>query len=387
MSLCTYLLVKYIKKRTGRRIRGSINNASSTSETADLSPSADTLGNDIDDPVSPDSPMCIFEIIAASTDNFKDKNKLGEGGFGPVYKGRLSNGEEIAVKRLSKHSSQGINEFRNEVELISKLQHRNLVRLLGCCVKGEEKLLIYEFMSNKSLAVFLFDETKQGMLDWKRRYNIVEGVARGLLYLHRDSRLKIIHRDLKASNILLDDQFNPKISDFGTARIFGGDQTRETTSRVIGTIGYMSPEYAMEGQISDKSDVFSFGVLLLEIVSGKRNNYFLHDDQALNLVGYAWTLWAENRILELIDPSLGDSWDYKEVCKCIKVGLLCVQEYPIDRPNMSLVVSMLNSDTILPDPKRAAFFAGRSNSEAVPSTNAYETSSVNGLTITNIDSR
>ncbi|XP_029117331.1 G-type lectin S-receptor-like serine/threonine-protein kinase SD1-13 [Elaeis guineensis] len=328
-----------------------------------------------------DSPLFDFNVIETATNNFANENKLGEGGFGPVYKGRLPDGQEIAVKRLSRGSGQGLKEFENEVELILKLQHRNLVKLLGCCTHGEEKLLIYELMLNKSLDAFLFDATKKGILDWEKRYNIVEGIARGLLYLHRDSRLRIIHRDLKASNILLDEKFNPKISDFGMARMFGGDQIQETTNRVVGTIGYMSPEYAVEGKISEKSDVFSFGVLLLEIVSSKRNNYFVDDDQAPSLLGYAWTLWKENRVVELIDPSLGSSLSYTEVLKCIQVGLLCVQEHPTDRPSISSVISMLSSNANLPSPKQAAFFGGRSLEES------NEACSINHLSYTDLDCR
>ncbi|KAK3188266.1 hypothetical protein Dsin_027827 [Dipteronia sinensis] len=176
-----------------------------------------------------------FGTIEAATNKFSTNNKLGEGGFGEVYKGVLPNGQEVAVKRLSRSSGQGAKEFKNEVELVAKLQHRNLVRLLGFCLEGEEKILVYEFVTNKSLDYFLYDPEKQGQLDWSRRYKIIGGIARGILYLHEDSRLRIIHRDLKASNVLLDGDMNPKISDFGMARIFGVDQTKGNTSRIVGT--------------------------------------------------------------------------------------------------------------------------------------------------------
>ncbi|TYI04448.1 hypothetical protein ES332_A10G018300v1 [Gossypium tomentosum] len=218
-------------------------------------------------------PSIQLDILLAATNHFSDENKLGQGGFGPVYKGTLADGKEIAVKRLSETSSQGLVEFKNEIMLIAKLQHRNLVRLLGCCLEKNEKLLVYEFMPNKSLDVFLFDSKLAAQLDWQKRFNIIKGIARGILYLHEDSRLKIIHRDLKASNVLLDYEMNPKISDFGMARIFE-DKNEANTNRVVGTYGYMAPEYAMEGLFSIKSDVFSFGVLLLEIISGKKEQWF-----------------------------------------------------------------------------------------------------------------
>ncbi|XP_041023106.1 G-type lectin S-receptor-like serine/threonine-protein kinase B120 isoform X2 [Juglans microcarpa x Juglans regia] len=228
----------------------------------------------------PELPIFNFNCLQHATNYFSEENKLGEGGFGTVYK--LPGEQEIAVKRLSRRSGQGLEEFKTEIILIAKLQHRNLVRLLGCCIQGEEKMLIYEYMPNKSLDYFLFDTTKQALLDWRKRFAIIEGIARGLLYLHRDSRLRIIHRDLKASNILLGEDMNPKISDFGMARIFGGNQHEAKTNRVVGTYGYMSPEYAMEGLFSMKSDVYSFGVLLLEIVSGRRNTSFrLSEDSSL----------------------------------------------------------------------------------------------------------
>ncbi|GKV19157.1 hypothetical protein SLEP1_g29451 [Rubroshorea leprosula] len=205
-------------------------------------------------------PLFKFEELATATKQFNLTNQLGQGGFGPVYRGTLQNGQEIAVKRLSSASGQGLEEFMNEVFVISKLQHRNLVRLLGCCVEREEKILVYEFMPNKSLDTYLFDPIRKEFLDWRKRFNIIEGISRGLLYLHRDSRLRIIHRDLKASNILLDEELNPKISDFGMARIFRGNEDEANTRRVVGTYGYMSPEYAMVGLFSEKSDVFSYGL-------------------------------------------------------------------------------------------------------------------------------
>ncbi|GKC22786.1 G-type lectin S-receptor-like serine/threonine-protein kinase B120 [Tanacetum coccineum] len=237
----------------------------------------------------PPLPLFSSSVLEIATNGFANKNKLGQGGFGPVHKGILPGGQEVAVKRLSKSSGQGLGEFKNEMILIAKLQHRNLVRLLGYCVEGEERMLVYEYMPNKSLDSFLFDATKKAELNWKTRFNIIEGIARGLLYLHRDSRLRIIHRDLKVSNILLDEEMNPKISDFGMARIFGGNQNEANTNRVVGTYGYMSPEYAMEGLFSVKSDVYSFGVLLLEIISGQRNNSF-RTPESTNLIRHVSSL-------------------------------------------------------------------------------------------------
>ncbi|KAM0063417.1 putative protein kinase RLK-Pelle-DLSV family [Helianthus debilis subsp. tardiflorus] len=192
-------------------------------------------------------PLFSLSTILHATNNFSFNNKLGEGGFGPVYKGVLEDGQEIAVKRLAKTSTQGLHEFKNEVISISKLQHQNLVKLLGCCIEGDEKMLIYEYMPNRGLDSFIFDTTPKELLGWRARYHIINGIARGLLYLHQDSRLRIIHRDLKASNILLDKDMNPKISDFGMARIFEGDQIEANTNRVVGTYGYMAPEYAGDG--------------------------------------------------------------------------------------------------------------------------------------------
>ncbi|KAH0654665.1 hypothetical protein KY290_030879 [Solanum tuberosum] len=232
-----------------------------------------------------DVPYFRLETILVATDNFSKANKLGQGGFGPVYKGIFPGGKEIAVKRLSSHSGQGIDEFKNEVTLIAKLQHRNLVRLLGYCINGKEQILLYEYMPNKSLDTFIFDGKLCKLLDWKKRYDILLGIGRGLAYLHHDSRLRIIHRDLKTSNILLDKEMNPKIADFGLARIVEGKRTEAKTKKIVGTYGYMSPEYASDGLFSIKSDVFSFGVVILEIISGRKNTGFYQSEEALNLLG------------------------------------------------------------------------------------------------------
>ncbi|KAJ7946193.1 Cysteine rich receptor like kinase, partial [Quillaja saponaria] len=297
-----------------------------------------------------------LQTVKIATNNFADVNKLGEGGFGPVYKGKLSDGKEIAVKRLSMRSRQGLEEFKNEVTLIAKLQHRNLVRLLGCCLEGDEKLLVYEYLANTSLDAFLFDPKKSQVLDWTKRVNIVNGVARGLLYLHEDSRLKIIHRDMKASNILLDNEMNPKISDFGTARIFGGNQIEANTDRVVGTYGYMAPEYALQGLFSVKSDIYSFGVLMLEMISGKKNRHFYSPEHPESLVLQAWRQWKEGRTQELIDQDLVNRCPISEALRWIHIALLCTQEDPNDRPTMSSVVVMLRSKSMnLPQPSTSPF--------------------------------
>ncbi|GKV10181.1 hypothetical protein SLEP1_g21588 [Rubroshorea leprosula] len=298
-----------------------------------------------------------FENIVSATNYFSLANKLGEGGFGPVYKGILHDGREVAIKRLSTGSGQGAAEFKNEAVLIAKLQHTNLVRLLGFCIQVEEKILIYEYMPNKSLDYVLFDPNKKKMLNWKRRFFIIEGIAQGLLYLHKYSRLKVIHRDLKASNILLDNEMNPKISDFGMARIVGLNESEANTNRVVGTYGYMSPEYVSQGIVSFKTDVFSFGVLLLELVSGRKNTTRYRPDLPLKLTGYAWHLWNEGRGLELMDPSVDEVCPYDQILRCIHIGLLCVQDHAEDRPTMFDVVAMLSNETIpLPEPKKPGFF-------------------------------
>ncbi|KAJ0454365.1 putative protein kinase RLK-Pelle-DLSV family [Helianthus annuus] len=314
-----------------------------------------------------------FGIIKAATNDFSENNKLGQGGFGLVYKGKLQNGQEIAVKRLSRDSGQGEQEFKNEVLLLARLQHRNLVRLLGFSLQGSERLLMYEFVQNASLDKFIFDPTKRVVLDWERRYKILGGVAKGLLYLHEDSRLKIIHRDLKASNILLDSQMIPKIADFGMARLFTPEETQANTSRIVGTYGYMAPEYAMHGQFSVKSDVFSFGVLVLEIVTGQKNHTFQNGVVIEDLLSHAWKSWRDGMASSLIDPVLRDgSNSLRDMIRCIHIGLLCVQEDLNERPTMASVVLMLSSLSLtLPVPSEPAFFV-HTNTNTNPENPLFE---------------
>ncbi|CAA0396214.1 unnamed protein product [Arabidopsis thaliana] len=310
-----------------------------------------------DDKTTIESLQLDYRAIQAATNDFSENNKIGRGGFGDVYKGTFSNGTEVAVKRLSKTSEQGDTEFKNEVVVVANLRHKNLVRILGFSIEREERILVYEYVENKSLDNFLFDPAKKGQLYWTQRYHIIGGIARGILYLHQDSRLTIIHRDLKASNILLDADMNPKIADFGMARIFGMDQTQQNTSRIVGTYGYMSPEYAMRGQFSMKSDVYSFGVLVLEIISGRKNNSFIETDDAQDLVTHAWRLWRNGTALDLVDPFIADSCRKSEVVRCTHIGLLCVQEDPVKRPAMSTISVMLTSNTMaLPAPQQPGFF-------------------------------
>ncbi|XP_057458966.1 G-type lectin S-receptor-like serine/threonine-protein kinase At4g27290 isoform X2 [Lotus japonicus] len=331
-------------------------------------------------------PFFDFATILNATNNFSIDNKLGEGGFGPVFKG-LIGGQEIAVKRLSRTSGQGVKEFKNEVILCSKLQHRNLVKVVGCCIEGEEKMLLYEYMPNKSLDSFLFDSVQSKLLDWSTRFNILHGIARGILYLHQDSRLRIIHRDLKVSNILLDNDMNPKVSDFGMARMCGGDQIEGRTNIIVGTYGYMAPEYATDGLFSIKSDVFSFGVLLLEIISGKKNSALTYQSQDHNLIGHAWRLWKKGIPHELIDDCLKDSCKLEEVVSCIQIGLLCLQHHPDDRPNMASVVLMLSSENALPQPKEPGFLFKKVSNEGEHSPEKQTFSSMNEISLSLLNPR
>ncbi|CAL4910938.1 unnamed protein product [Urochloa decumbens] len=288
-----------------------------------------------------------LSTLREATDNFSESNKLGEGGFGAVYKGVLSDGQEIAVKRLSLGSRQGVQELKTELVLVAKIQHKNLVRIKGVCLEEHEKLLVYEYMPKRSLDTIIFESQKSKELDWTKRLNIINGIARGLQYLHEDSQLKIVHRDLKPSNVLLDFDYNPKISDFGLAKLFDQDQSQAVTSHIAGTYGYMAPEYAMHGQYSVKSDIYSLGVLILEMVTGRKNSSFFDLEQSVDLLSLVWEHWTTGTIAELLDPFLlGRRAPQDQMSKLVNIGLLCVQDNPADRPAMSSVNVMLSSDTV-----------------------------------------
>ncbi|CAL1370069.1 unnamed protein product [Linum trigynum] len=296
-----------------------------------------------------------LRTLEVATDCFSKLNKLGHGGFGPVYKGLMPNGQEVAVKKLSATGRQGVDEFTNEVKLLSEIRHMNLVTLLGCCAEGPEKMLVYEYLSNKSLDCLLFDKEKSSSLDWATRFRIVKGVARGLLYLHEEAPVRILHRDIKTSNILLDEKLSPKISDFGLAWLFPEEDTQQVTEIICGTYGYMAPEYVMHGHLSVKTDVFSYGIILLEIISGSRNYDFRVGPDHASLLHSAWLLYRAGKTLELVDPSLAHSYHTDEVEKCIRIGLLCCQQSDANRPDMNSIHVMLSSNSFtLPTPGQPA---------------------------------
>ncbi|KAL8096543.1 putative LRR receptor-like serine/threonine-protein kinase At1g56140 [Apium graveolens] len=282
-----------------------------------------------------------YAELKVGTDDFSTTNKLGEGGFGPVYKGTLSDGRVVAVKKLAVASHQGKSQFVAEIATISAVQHRNLVKLYGCCIEGDKRLLVYEYLENNSLDQALFGK-RNLFLDWSARYEICLGVARGLAYLHEESRVRIVHRDVKASNILLDSDLTPKISDFGLAKLYDDKKTHIST-RVAGTIGYLAPEYAMRGHLTEKADVFGFGVVALEVVSGRSNSDSTLEDERVYLLEWAWQLHEDNRDIDLVDPSLS-AFNDDEVKRLIDLALLCTQTSPNIRPPMSRVVAMLSGD-------------------------------------------
>jgi len=285
-----------------------------------------------------------IETLVTATDNFHYNNKLGKGGFGTVYKGTTHDGKQIAVKKLlSPSSDRRKKEFLNE-KLLAKIQHRNIVNLLGCCEEGSQMFVVYEYLPNGSLHKFLSDAEKRKDLDWQKRYNIILGIARALLYLHEDSQLRIVHRDIKASNILLDEKLNPKIADFGTAKLFPEDETHVNTL-VVGTPEYMAPEYAMGEQLSVNADVYSFGILLLELVTGKKIS------SEMDFLGRIWSSYKQGKSVRTIDQAIIETCHKKQALRCIHIGLLCTQDNALLRPPMSEVTVMLSTPSVaLPVP-------------------------------------
>jgi serine/threonine protein kinase len=279
--------------------------------------------------------------LKLATNNFSSQNILGEGGYGPVYKGKLPDGKVVAVKQLSESSHQGKSQFVTEVATISAVQHRNLVKLHGCCIDSKSPLLVYEYLENGSLDQALFRDT--GLkLDWTKRFEIILGIARGLTYLHEESSVRIVHRDIKASNVLLDTDLTPKISDFGLAKLYDEKKTHISTA-IAGTFGYLAPEYAMRGRLTEKADVFAFGVVALETVAGRSNIDNSLEESKVNLFGWAWSLYEKEQALEIVDPRIKE-FSRDEALRVIHVALMCTQGSPHQRPPMSKVVAMLTGD-------------------------------------------
>ncbi|XP_031257250.1 cysteine-rich receptor-like protein kinase 25 [Pistacia vera] len=342
----------YCWRRNLKFIEGTVNSTKESNDKANKVASAGDFNTNI---------LNLTEYtlgdIEAATNGFSIENKLGQGGYGPVYKGILPDGQVIALKKLSKTSTQGFEEFKNEVTLTAKLQHVNLIQVLGFCLDKEEQILIYPYMQNKSLDTYIFDPIRRLILDWKKRVHIIEGVTQGLLYLQEYSRLTIIHRDLKVSNILLDGEMKPKISDFGMARMFTKDDFDEAnTSQIVGTLGYVPPEYINKGIYSTKSDVYSFGILLLQIISGKKISLLYGPNENLSLPNYAYELWYGGKGMEFMDESLDDTHLSCKLIRCLQIALLCIQENPDDRPSMLEVFVMLKSENAnIMIPKKPAF--------------------------------
>ncbi|KAL0799668.1 hypothetical protein Bca101_054843 [Brassica carinata] len=281
--------------------------------------------------------------IRQATDDFNPINKIGEGGFGSVYKGRLKDGKVAAIKVLSAESRQGVKEFLTEINVISEIHHENLVKLYGCCVEENHRILVYNYLENNSLDKTLLagGYTRSGkQFDWSTRANICIGVAKGIAFLHEEVRPHIVHRDIKASNILLDRDLSPKISDFGLARLMPPNMTHVST-RVAGTLGYLAPEYAVRGQLTRKADIYSFGVLLMEIVSARSNRNLRLPTEYQYLLERAWGLYERNELVDLVDTGLNGVFDAEEACRYLKIGLLCTQDSPKLRPKMSTVVKLL----------------------------------------------
>ncbi|WCJ38487.1 Cysteine-rich receptor-like protein kinase 3 [Euphorbia peplus] len=302
-----------------------------------------------------------YETLETATNYFHVSNKLGEGGSGSVYKGTLPDGKVVAIKRLLFNTRQWVDHFFNEVNLISDIQHKNLVKLLGCSITGPESLLVYEFVPNQSLHDYLFGSATKNVhpLTWEMRFNIILGTAEGLTYLHEESKVRIIHRDIKLSNILLEVDFTPKIADFGLARLFPEDKTHITTV-IAGTLGYMAPEYIVRGKLTEKADVFSFGVVLIEVVTGKRNNAF--GQNSCSILQMVWNLFGTGRLCEAVDNALDGNYGQDEASRILQIGLLCVQASAELRPAMSIVVKMLKNEHEIMQPTQPPFLNANTSS-------------------------
>ncbi|TKY65992.1 L-type lectin-domain containing receptor kinase S.4 [Spatholobus suberectus] len=288
-----------------------------------------------------------YQELKKATRGFKDKELLGQGGFGRVYKGTLPNSKiEVAVKRVSHESKQGLREFVSEIASIGRLRHRNLVQLLGWCRRRGDLLLVYDFMANGSLDKYLFDEPKI-VLSWEQRFKIIKGVASALLYLHEGYEQVVVHRDVKASNVLLDYELNGRLGDFGLARLYEHGANPSTT-RVVGTLGYLAPELPRTGKATTSSDVFAFGALLLEVACGRRPIEPKALPEELVLVDWVWEKYKEGRILGVVDPKLNGKFDEKEVLVVLKLGLLCSNDVPATRPSMRQVVRYLDGEVEVP---------------------------------------
>lgn len=287
-----------------------------------------------------------YNELKAATTGFKSSNKIGQGGFGSVFKGRLKDGSVVAIKVLSieRESMRGEREFVSELTALSGARHENLVRLLGCCVDGASRYLVYDYMENNSIShTFLGRDIDRSSFSWTQRRDISLGIARGLAYLHEEITPHIVHRDIKARNILLDRNFVPKVADFGLARLFRDDSSYIST-RVAGTLGYLSPEYAISGHLTRKSDVYSYGVLLLEIVSGRSVVAFDMERGEQFLVDKAWEMYNADELVQLVDPEIKGDFSEEEAVRFMKIGLLCVQEKSKLRPRMSSVIKMLKNE-------------------------------------------
>ncbi|KAF8037047.1 hypothetical protein BT93_B0077 [Corymbia citriodora subsp. variegata] len=319
-----------------------------------------------------------YKTLEKATNFFHDSRKLGQGGAGSVYKGILPNGKVVAVKRLVFNTRQWVDDFFNEVTLINGIQHKNLVRLLGCSIEGPESLLVYEYIPNRSLDQVLFVNNATHILTWEERLHIITGIAEGLTYLHGGCGVKIIHRDIKTSNILLDENLTAKIADFGLVRCIAPEKSHISTA-IAGTLGYIAPEYLMRGQLTEKADVYAFGVLVLEILSGRKNS--VYTPQSSSVLQLVWKHYKSNNLAACIDPALRGNFSVLEASNVLQISLLCTQASVELRPPMSLVVEMLHDkDHVVPEPKQPPFLNAsvlfdKSSSTSGPCTPSCPTSS------------